>query len=503
MLHRYLLPLALLLTTALSATAQNWRPFRPNGDVHAYTLSRNGAATDTVLTLRLDSAGVRGADSVYFFNRMMRPVKSTGTGERWRKSRNNQFGARLRYETATKVYWLEWAAEVGEPARSIPLPVFLQSGTFMGGSATVVGRAVRQLAGQPDSVLTLRVGAETYEVSKSYGLITGPLPNGAGLTLARPPAVAGRSYYNPLLLLDLQPGDELGYYREELSFGGSLICESTSLLQRIISRQQTPDSLIYIVRYQSRTQTSGAPGCSAAGVTFQPPTTVRQAASLRTGQWRTSLGGAVEPSGYVQLLAYEWPAARASPVGIFMGHPIVPSRKSGGTCGPTATLRTQELFRIRGGMEDIYLPYFSFDWAGRNELLNAGLGVVQLQQGYGQKLQLTYYRRTSSAGTTTCGSHEPFGLLLSAAPGSVAAPGVRLYPNPAATTATLELPAPSTAPAHLTLLNATGQTLRTQQLPAGTTRAPVALDGLPAGLYLVRLEQPGKLPVVLRLQHEQ
>ncbi|WP_190242760.1 T9SS type A sorting domain-containing protein [Hymenobacter lapidiphilus] len=286
-----------------------------------------------------------------------------------------------------------------------------------------------------------------------------------------------------------------------MSFGGSLICETTNLLQRVVNRQLTPDSLIYVVRYQSRTQTWGAPGCPAAGVTFQPPTTVRQAASLRTGQWRMSLGGAVGPSRYVQLLAYEWTAPAGAAMGITMGHPIVPGRQSGGTCGPTATLRAQQLFRIRGGMEDIYLPYFDFDWAGRNELLNAGLGVVQLQQGYGQQLQLTYHRRTGSAGTTICGSREPFDLLLSAPGGKVATIGARLYPNPATTTATLELPAPTAVVAQLTLINTTGQTLRTQLLPIGTMRAEIVLAGLPAGLYLVRLEQSGSLPVVLRLHH--
>ncbi|NVO32497.1 hypothetical protein [Hymenobacter lapidiphilus] len=188
MRHRYLLPLALLLPAALSAAGQNWRPFRPNGDVHAYALSRNGTATDTVLTLRLDSAGVRGNDSLYFFNRFMRCVKSTEPKERWRKSRNNQFGARLRYEVAAKAYWLEWAAEAGQPARNVLLPVFLKQGTTLTCSTsptvTAISRTVRTLAGQPDLVVTLRVGMETYEVSKSYGLITGPLPNGANLAQA-------------------------------------------------------------------------------------------------------------------------------------------------------------------------------------------------------------------------------------------------------------------------------------------------------------------------------
>ncbi|SDX88890.1 T9SS type A sorting domain-containing protein [Hymenobacter psychrophilus] len=503
MLHRYLLLLALLLITALAATAQNWRPFRPNGAVHAYMLSRNGAATDSILTLRLDSAGVRGADSLYFFNRIMRPVKSTNLGERWRKSRNNQFGARLRYEGATRVYWLEWAAEVGEPARSIPLPVFRKAGTTFTGSsgptATVVSRTVREFNGQSDSVATLQVGTETYELSKNYGLLAGPQTSKTGLMLARLPVAAGLSYYNPLLLANFQPGDEFGYYNERFAFGGGLICEATNLLQRVVSRQQTADSLIYVVRYQSRTRTSGAPGCSAAGTTFEPLRTARLAASLRTGQWQWSPGRALGPSNNAHLLAYEWVGLGT---GLTMGHPVVPSRPSGVACSPRAALRTQRLHLIRGGMENVYLPFFDFDWPGLNEFLSADLGVVRLSDS--NLLDLVYYRRTSSSGVVaTCGTREPFDLLLSAAPGSVASAGVRLYPNPAAITATLELPVPTTAPAHLTLLNGTGQTIRTQRLPSGTTRATVALAGLPVGLYLVRLEQLGSPPLLLRLQRGQ
>ncbi|OWP63672.1 hypothetical protein CDA63_07725 [Hymenobacter amundsenii] len=506
MLYRYLLPLALLLTGAFSAAGQNWRPFRPNGDVHAFTLSRNAVATDTVLTFRLDSAGVRGTDSVYFFNRIMRPAAKLGTEERWRKSPNNQFGARLRYEAAAKVYWLEWAAEAGAPARSVPLPVFLKAGTTFTGSygpiVTALSRTMRVLEGQPDSVVTLRVGAETYEVSKSHGLITGPMPKGAGLTLARLPAAAGLSYYNPLLLLDLQPGDELGYYIERLAFGGSLICEATNLLQRVVSRQQTPDSLIYVVRYQSRTRTSGAPGCSPAGTTFQPAATARFAASLRTGQWQSKFSGAVGPSADAQLLAYEWTAWAGATTVARMGHPVVASRRSPSACGPRAALRTQSLYRMRirgeATYEETYSTYPFIDAFGREELLNFGLGVVTIAQDYQTKL--VYYRRTSSAGTTTCGIREPFDLLLAASDKAVAA-GVRLYPNPTATTATLELPAPTAATARLILLHVTGRTIRTQRLPAGAMRTEVNVAGLPAGLYLVRLEQPGSLPVLLRLQH--
>ncbi|MBT9394018.1 T9SS type A sorting domain-containing protein [Hymenobacter sp. NST-14] len=496
MRHRYALLTSLLLTGAYAATGQDWRPFRANGDVHAFTLQRAAAMTDTVLTLRLDSAGVRGADSVYFFNRVMRPA--AGPGERWRKSRNNQFGAHLRYEAATRVYWLEWAAEAGAPARSVPLPVFQKTGTTFTGStgptATVVSRATRLLDGQPDSVVTLRAGAETYEVSKSYGLVAGPGGAGANLTLARQPAAAGQSYYNPLLVADFRPGDEFGYYGETAIYPNTLVCETTHLLQRVVSRQETPDSLILVVRYQVRTQASGAPGCPPAGVRWSVPTTARLAASRRTGQWAPGSGGAVGPAPEVPLLAYEW-AATGGPAGsVRMGHPVVAGRQSSGGCGATVPLRTQTLWPARTGSSDTYLPY-ALDQPPVNELLGSGTGVVQNQQ-----LELVYFRRSNGVTTLSCGTRQPFDLLLSA-PGSQAAGGARLYPNPAAATTTLELPAPTGAAGRLVLLTATGQTLRTRLLPVGTARLAVELAGLPAGLYLVRVEQPGRPAVLLRLHH--
>jgi hypothetical protein len=65
------------------------------------------------------------------------------------------------------------------------------------------------------------------------------------------------------------------------------------------------------------------------------------------------------------------------------------------------------------------------------------------------------------------------------------APGpVQLFPNPARHTATLRSPT-GTAPAPLTLTDALGRTVRQYPAPAGS-EATLDLDGLPAGLYLLR-----------------
>lgn len=64
--------------------------------------------------------------------------------------------------------------------------------------------------------------------------------------------------------------------------------------------------------------------------------------------------------------------------------------------------------------------------------------------------------------------------------------GFTLYPNPAADEVALSLPAAVGADQHVALLNACGQLVRTQPLPAGSTRAIISLAALPAGVYFVQ-----------------
>ena len=71
---------------------------------------------------------------------------------------------------------------------------------------------------------------------------------------------------------------------------------------------------------------------------------------------------------------------------------------------------------------------------------------------------------------------------------------VQLYPNPAHHTATLRLPA-GPAPAPLTLTDAQGRTVRRYLAPAGP-EAALDLQGLPAGLYLLRGAGPAQRLVV-------
>jgi hypothetical protein len=70
-------------------------------------------------------------------------------------------------------------------------------------------------------------------------------------------------------------------------------------------------------------------------------------------------------------------------------------------------------------------------------------------------------------------------------------PDIEVGPNPAHTTTTVHLPATATAlPTTLTLHDALGRTIRTQQLPlsAASTTAEVPLLGLVPGLYHLRVQ---------------
>ncbi|GAB3850188.1 hypothetical protein GCM10028822_15240 [Hymenobacter terrigena] len=67
---------------------------------------------------------------------------------------------------------------------------------------------------------------------------------------------------------------------------------------------------------------------------------------------------------------------------------------------------------------------------------------------------------------------------------------VQFFPNPAHGTATLRLPA-GTAPAPLTLTDALGRAVRRYPTPAGS-EAVLDLQGLPAGLYLLRGAGPAQ-----------
>ncbi|MBD2715785.1 T9SS type A sorting domain-containing protein [Microvirga sp. STR05] len=487
----------------LRAPAQNWRPFRPNGDVHAF----RGASADTILTLRLDSAGVIGSDSVYYFNHIMRRASSY----QWQKSRNNQFGQQMRYNSADRTYMLFWNggtvngfsldygvvmkpfARVGTTWQSLNLDV--------GVTTTLVSRGTALIDGVQDSVVTFRVGTPGVNVvlSKNYGLVSAPqnlrfyAPGAPMLTLARRPAPAGLSYYNPLTLLDLQPGDELGYEQEPIMIV-SFPCYQGWLLRKVLTRQVTPDSVVYRFQQQSKISYSNAPGCFGTGTTLSPVTTVRMSASRRTGRWAGNQTYANSQARLVNpdLLAYEYRVLATSSNSLMMGYPVVATRP-GVACSGPALLRQEVLYGGFGSNTYTYTP--GIDAAGWNQLVAEGVGPV-MQYEY----RLSYSRRTAGGSVQTCGSRTDFATLLPTKAAQRAAT-FQLYPNPAAETATLTLPAPARVATTVRVLDNLGRAVLIQQLAAGQTTTTLPLQRLAGGLYVVEVQAPGEAPQHLRLQH--
>ena len=502
-LYRFLIFCACL--SWLPTQAQNWRPFRANGDVHAF----RGASADTILTLRLDSAAVRGADSVYYFNRTMRPRSNF----EWSKSLNNQFGKFMRYNRAQRTYDLFWD---GGPNtgftldKTMVLKPFARLGetwtsayTDFGIPTTLVSRGISLIDGVSDSIATFRLGnAPGVQVvlSKNFGLVSGPadLRFGPGptkmLTLARRPAPAGQSYYNPLALLNLQPGDELGYYREPFTFG-PFSCFTEQLLRRVLSRQLTADSVIYTFQQQSKTVYSNvpSPGCSGSGTIVSPVTMVRVSASRRTGRWagNQNQNTLLMPVN-TDLLAYEYRAQSMSNM-LMMGQPVIANRSGGNSCGGGALLQQNVLYPSRIG---VYTNDPAIDVAGWRQLVANNVGLVVQSDS-----RLSYFRRTVNGTVQTCGNRMSFDTLLPTKAARRAAT-FQLYPNPAAEAATVTLPMPARTATTIRVLDGLGRAVSSQQLPAGQTTAKISVQGLAVGVYLVEVQAAGEVPQYLRLQHQ-
>jgi hypothetical protein len=484
-----------------NAQAQNWRPFRPNQDVHAF----RGASADTVFTMRLDSAARQGADSVYYFNRTMRRGASSF---QWKKSANNQFGKLLRYNPTERTYALYWD---GGPTpgltldRMLVLKPFARVGAIWSSfftdysvPTTLLSRGTSLVDGVTDSIATFRLSTgATVVLSKSFGLVSAPadllfgIPTPKLLTLARRPAPAGQSYYNPLALLDMQPGDELGYKQEAFS-NGPFPCYMGWLLRQVLSRQVTADSVVYTMREQRRMAYNSAPGCSGGGPTILPVTVVRMAASLRTGQW-TGQGTSTMVPTDADLLSYAYqPAFAGGSSGILiMGSPVV-TNQTASTCG-TALLGQQRLYRS-GSTAEYNTGLDALAW-GQAVALGTG---VYFQGEY----RLAYARRTVNGTTQICGSRTEFSTLLPATRATWVAP-LQLYPNPAAESATLILPTATRFTTTVRLLDGLGRVVSAQQVAVGQTTAVLALHSLPSGLYLVKVQTAREPAQYIRLQHQQ
>jgi hypothetical protein len=500
MKHKYLLAAFLAGALGQQAQAQTtaWRPFRP-GFVYAFA---QAASPNTLHTLRVDSAyATAGGDSVYTFNRLMRPL--AGTTYQYSKSRNNLVGARLRWQPGTRDFYLEANAEpaLGTTQTTTLLlrPRAAVGSTWAASTspaltATLSSWALGTVGTVADSLATITLSnGQTLVVSKRYGLIQGPqwltLTTSASTWAQTAVPQAGLGLYDPLKLFALNAGDELGYDLIDYAFGsGSVPCSTGYMLRRITSRQLTADSLVLRFSQQRRASTSGAPGCSAAGTTVSPVSTGRWAFSLRTGRSPQFLPFALLTGEYAAIGSASLPTLlvggsvgiRAAGTGCFAGAQII-------RLTPLYPSQNQSTTYV-GGLDDAaYVNEYS---------PSLSLGMVTLGSSINRDYSLTYYRRSGVA----CGSPTNFSTLLPSRAAEAAA-AATLHPNPAAEAATLTLAAPTRPGTMLTLTDALGRRVWSHEVAPDQTSLPVVLAGQPAGLYLVQLVAPGAAPLTWKLNH--
>jgi len=485
MKYNYLL--AALLMGALSQQAQAqttaWRPFRP-GLVYHF----QNAGSDSLFTLRVDSAYVAGSDSVYRFNRVLRRV-SAG---RYTKSSNNLFGNSLTVKNAPREFTLQMLAEAaitqspGAPAVAAQT-VNLRPQAPVGSSwplsptvtATLTARTLRTLDGTPDSVATI-TGSDgrLFEIGKQSGLITAPRGLGTAATarvmrLHKTPQP--QVYYQqPKDIYDFQPGDELGYFSQSTQVAA---CSDMRRLLRIVSRQQTADSLIYHTQQQGMSVAYGPPYCPGPfQQTFQPAYQKRVAYALRPAKATTG-----DPLG---LLTYEY---TLGPTTIALMLPITRIT----TCNVTRYQISTTLLFYKGS------PFLSPDpdFIVANKY-STGLG--RTNAGYEDLIY--YLKYAPTGGSTSCGTSSPFATLLPSR-ATEATAAATLHPNPASEAATLTLAAPTQPGTTLTLTDALGRRVWSAEVVSGQTVLPIPLTSQPAGLYLVQLLAPGAALLTWKLQH--
>jgi hypothetical protein len=510
MKKNYLLLGGLLLGQLLSlqAAAQtDWRPFRPK---LIYSYATGVTTNSSIFLLRLDSAyTTAGGDSVWAFNRLLRPANN-GVPANYafasnRKSRNNLFGAKLIWRPGSSEFVLE---NVGEGSSQSALSLTLRPRAAVGStwaastapalSATLTSRAwqpVSSAAGSPsDSVATITLSSgQVLRLSRRYGLLEGPrwLSTASGTeqwTITALPATLAQSPLYPATLFTWQPGNVLGYEAESYS-SSPITCSRTYILRQIVTRQIVGDSLLLTFREQSRTQNSGAPGCgTTAGSIINPVQMGRIALSLRTGQ------SPQYPA--LSLLTGEYKADVAGfPQALWEGLGLLPP--TSGSCGSgSVRLVYRRMYPQAGMPAGTYMP--GLDALGWYQTFDSVHGLGDVATYY---TMLQYYDLSSSGGGI-CGTSQPNYAGLLPIRAAQAAAIASLHPNPAADAAMLMLTAPARPDTRVTLRDVLGRVVWETRLATGQTNSPIPLANQPAGVYLVQVETASQAAVTLRLVKE-
>lgn len=297
---------ALFFLSGIGARAQQaWRPFR-SGLIYSYA-AVPVTSSGEYYTLRVDSAYVAAnGDSVYTFNRRIRQTTASVLGRAQVKSRNNLFGALLRWRPGQPGYTLEALAQANVQA-AVGLALFPRAAvgsTWIASSqplqtATLVSRGWQTISpGVQDTVVVISIagaGAATaVRLGRRYGLLGGPqwLGGAAGNSLEQValPTQFEQSVYSPLRIFDVQAGEEFGYQEYDLGMN-PIRCSEMKLLRRILSKRLTADSLIITYQEQTRYENFGyVPYCySPANVTYSTVSVRRWKLAFAGNQWQTAV----------------------------------------------------------------------------------------------------------------------------------------------------------------------------------------------------------------------
>ena len=504
--YRRMRPLlaALLLSATFGARAQAWRPFRP-GLIYAYS----GAGSSLIYTLRVDSAYVTASgDSVYAFNRLLRTSTSNNYPRGAVKSRDNLFGALVRWRPGQASYTLEALAQ-NDVQAAVSLELFPRAPIGMTWSAssqtartaTMVSRALETISsGVQDTVavISLTNPAAMVRLSRRYGLLAGPQwlggATGVQLEQALLPATVEQSVYSPLRLFDVQVGDEFGY--EVFDLGVTPVqCTNDKTLRRITGRRLTADSLIITYQEQWRHQEFGYAGyCfpAVAQVTYYPITVQRWALARAGNQWQPN-AGPIQPAA-LRLLTGEYYAG-ISPSYLLVGRPV--GTAGLGNCGGGSTVSYSPYY-LQNGSQSSATPVYAtgLDYQAWQYAFKPGMTSVG-EYWNGQ----IYSRKLVNGTIVICGSPQAFVNLLPSR-AAQAATLATLHPNPAAEAAVLTLAAPARPGQTLRLTDALGRTVWTTPVAAGQTAVTVPLAGQPAGLYLLHLNGADAQAAPWKLMHE-
>jgi len=360
-------------------------------------------------------------------------------------------------------------------------------------TSTLTSRSLQPVQGVADSVAVITFSSgQVLRLSRSYGLLEGPQWLGttsttAHWTLARLPQTLAQSPYNPLALFTMQPGDEMGYLVEPFTILPFPSYRSY-ILRRILTRQQTADSLVLTYKEQTRTENFGTPTGGMPGLQISPVSTQRWAFSLRTGRSTQYPAMGLLTGEYVPS-APNYPQSTQ-----LVGRGIV--EFSGGGCSPSGPyLAYTMMFPGFGAPTGQYHTGIDIGW---QQWFSLALGMGDVFTGDEQSL--VYYRRNAS-NPLTCGSAMTFINLLPIRAAQAAAVAT-LASNPAAEITTLTLVQPARPGTALRLTDALGRIVWSAPVATGQTAVGVPLLEQPVGMYLLHLSGPAGLSASWKLNHE-